>query len=261
MSENIITVGIDIGSLTTDAVILKNNQIVSYVIVPTLSSSEKAAISAYESVLEKAGLKKSDISAVVATGYGRSSIEFADRAVTEITCHAIGAVNLFSCARSVIDIGGQDSKVIKLSDERRVEDFAMNDKCAAGTGRFLEVMAKSLETDLESLGELSARSKQNIRVSSTCTVFAESEVVALVAKGTPKEDIINGLHKSVAERIYGMVVRLRTQPPYVMTGGVAKNKGVVAAIEERLSTNLFIPDEPQVVGALGAAIVAAKGLA
>ena len=134
----------------------------------------------------------------------------------------------------------------------------MNDKCAAGTGRFLEVMARSLDTDLQSLGVLSASSKNDVRISSTCTVFAESEVVALVAQGVAKEDIIRGLHRSVAERIFAMVARLRAEGPYVMTGGVAKNLGVVAAIEERLDARLLLPEEPQIVGALGAAIVAKK---
>ncbi|MEN6357412.1 MAG: acyl-CoA dehydratase activase [Armatimonadota bacterium] len=258
MTVNKITAGIDIGSLSTDAVILKDGEIISYAVIPTLSSSETAAAKAYETALESAGMTKSDISRVIATGYGRSSTDLADKAVTEITCHAVGARRLYPEAMSVIDIGGQDSKVIRLTTEGRVEDFAMNDKCAAGTGRFLEVMARALDADLTSLGALSKLSTQDVRISSTCTVFAESEVVALVAKGLPKEDIIRGLHMSIAERIYGMVVRLRGKAPFVMTGGVAKNSGVVRAIEARLDTTLIVPDEPQIVGALGAAVIAAK---
>ena len=259
MTNTPITAGIDIGSLSTDVVILQGEDILSYSIVPTLSSSESAAASAYESALELANLDKSEIENVIATGYGRTSIDFACKAVTEITCHALGARRLFADANSVIDIGGQDSKVIRLSSDGRVEDFSMNDKCAAGTGRFLEVMARSLDTSLDSLGTLSKLATQEIRISSTCTVFAESEVVALVAKGVQKEDIIRGLHQAVAERIYGMVVRLRAEPPFVMTGGVAKNSGVVAAIERRLQTKILLPEEPQIVGALGAAIIAFKG--
>ncbi|MCE5322251.1 acyl-CoA dehydratase activase [bacterium] len=258
MTISKITAGIDIGSLSTDAVVLKDGRILSYSVIPTLSSSESAASKAYESALERAGLTEFDISRVVATGYGRSSTDIADKAVTEITCHAIGARKLFPEAMSVIDIGGQDSKVIRLTGDGRVEDFAMNDKCAAGTGRFLEVMARALGTELTSLGALSESSAQDVRISSTCTVFAESEVVALVAKGLPKEDIIRGLHMSIAERIYGMVVRLRCVAPFVMTGGVAKNSGVARAIETRLDTKLIVPDEPQIVGALGAAVMAAK---
>lgn len=260
MTTSNITAGIDIGSLSTDAVILKDDEILSYAVVPTLSSSESAAIKAYESALDDAGITKSSVERVIATGYGRSGTDLADKAITEITCHAVGARRLFAEAMSVIDIGGQDSKVIRLSEDGRVDDFAMNDKCAAGTGRFLEVMARALDTQLTSLGELSARATQDVRISSTCTVFAESEVVALVAKGTPKEDIICGLHDSIAERIYGMVVRLRAHAPFVMTGGVAKNLGVVRAIEKRLDTKLIVPDEPQIVGALGAAILAAQKL-
>ena len=256
LTDQQVTAGIDIGSLTTDAVILKGDRVLAYTIVPTLSSAESAAISAYESALDIAGLNEGDVANVISTGYGRASIDFADKAITEITCHALGARYLFPQARSVIDIGGQDSKLIRLSDEGRVEDFAMNDRCAAGTGRFLEVMARALDTDLESLGQLSALSVQDIRISSTCTVFAESEVVALVAGGVPKEDIINGLHSSVAERIHAMATRLRAQPPFVMTGGVAKNSGVIAALRMRLNADLLLPDEPQIVGAIGAAITA-----
>ena len=251
-----VTAGIDIGALTTDVVILSGEQVLSSAIVPTLADAEKAAVSAYESALDRAALTEQDISNVVATGYGRASIDFASKAVTEITCHALGARRLFPEARSVIDIGGQDSKVIRLSEDGKVEDFAMNDKCAAGTVRFLDVMERALDTDLESLGSLSQLSTQDVRISSTCTVFAESEVVALVAKGVPKEDIIRGLHRSVAERIYSMTTRLRAEPPFVMTGGVAKNPGVVTALEQRLKTQLLLPDEPQIVGALGAAILA-----
>ena len=251
--------GIDIGSLSTDAVILVGDEIVSYAIVPTLSSSESAARLAYDAALGSAGMSASDVTAVVATGYGRTSIDFADKAITEITCHALGARRLFVEAKTVVDIGGQDSKVIRLAEDGRVEDFSMNDKCAAGTGRFLEVMARSLDTSLELLGSLSAQSSSDVRISSTCTVFAESEVVALVAKGVSKEDIIRGLHRSVAERVYAMITRLRAEPPFVMTGGVAKNAGVVAALEERLGATLLLPVEPQIVGALGAAIVAGRG--
>lgn len=258
MTISKITAGIDIGSLSTDAVILNDGGILSYAVVPTLSSSEGAANKAYDSALQNAGIDRTSVGRVIATGYGRTGTDLADKAITEITCHAVGARRLYSEAMSVIDIGGQDSKVIRLSEDGRVDDFAMNDKCAAGTGRFLEVMARALDTQLDSLGALSARSTNDIRISSTCTVFAESEVVALVAKGTPKEDIISGLHDSIAERIYGMVVRLRAHAPFVMTGGVAKNAGVVRAIEKRLETKLIVPEEPQIVGALGAAILAAQ---
>lgn len=251
-----ITAGIDIGSLTADAVILGDDRILGYNIIPTGANSETAGRAVFLAALEQAGVSENDIEAIAATGYGRGSVQFADRTITEITCHAMGARRLCPEAVSVIDIGGQDSKVIRLTTDGRVDDFSMNDKCAAGTGRFLEVMAGALETNLESLADLSNRSTQQVRISSTCTVFAESEVVSLVAHGVPKEDIIRGLHEAVAERIYGMVRRIRARDPYVMTGGVAKNLGVVRAIEARLKAKLFIPEEPQIVGALGAAIMA-----
>lgn len=251
-----VVAGIDIGSQSTDVVILRNGTILSYAIVPTLASSEQAANRAYREALEKVSLEPDAVSRVVATGYGRYSTSLATKSVTEITCHAVGAAHLFPGVRTVIDIGAQDSKVIRLSEDGRVEDFVMNDKCAAGTGRFLEVMARSLGVPLESLGELSERAKTDVRISSTCTVFAESEVVALVAKGVPIEDIVRGLHRAVAERVSGMVIRLRARPPFVMTGGVAKNIGVVRALEEALGTKVLIPEEPQIVGALGAALLA-----
>ena len=252
-----IVAGIDIGSLSAEAVIMNDaGKILAFSILPTGANSESAAEKAYVEALEHAGLHAEDIFRIIATGYGRISVPFASRAITEITCHALGARRLVPDAATVIDIGGQDSKVIRLSPDGRVEDFAMNDKCAAGTGRFLEVMARSLESRVEMLGELSTHSTQEVKISSTCTVFAESEVVGLVARGVPREDIIKALHATVAERVYGMVRRIAAKEPYVMTGGVAKNQGVVRALEERLGTSVTIPDEPQIVGALGAAIAA-----
>ncbi len=256
--RELIYAGIDIGSLSADAVLLRGGSVLACSVLPTGANSEVAAREVFADVLARAGVTESDIASVASTGYGRGSVPFAARTITEITCHAVGARSLSAEAATVIDIGGQDSKVIRLGADGRVEDFSMNDKCAAGTGRFLEVMAGALETDLQSLGELSRRSTEQIRISSTCTVFAESEVVALVARGVPKEDIIRGLHEAIAERIYGMVRRLRCGGPYVMTGGVAKNSGVVRAIESRLGSRLFLPEEPQIVGALGAAIMAAR---
>lgn len=254
-----ITAGIDIGSLTADAVVLREGEIVGQSVVPTGANGESAARATFLAALERARVAEREVGAVAATGYGRSNVPFAGRTITEITCHAVGARHVYPPAASVIDIGGQDCKVIRLSSDGRVEDFAMNDKCAAGTGRFLEVMALALEANLESLGELSGRSTQQIRISSTCTVFAESEVVSLVSRGVAKEDIIRGLHEAVAERIYGMVRRLRAREPFVMTGGVAKNSGVVVSLESRLGAPLFVPDEPQIIGALGAAIMAGTG--
>ncbi|RLB74434.1 MAG: 2-hydroxyglutaryl-CoA dehydratase, partial [Deltaproteobacteria bacterium] len=192
-------------------------------------------------------------------GYGRLRISFADKEVTEITCHAKGAHFLFPGTRTVVDIGGQDSKVITLDEEGNVTDFVMNDRCAAGTGRFLEVMAGVLETDLENLGRLSLQAKKGVSISSMCTVFAESEVISLIADGHRREAIIRGVHESISKRIFRMTKRLRLRAEITFTGGVAKNRGMVKALEELFRTRLNIPQEPQIVGALGAALVARDG--
>jgi len=254
---SVVVAGIDIGSLSAEAVIMDDRgKMLGYSIIATGASGAGAAERAYAEALAVSGVERGEVSRVVATGYGRISVPFASRTITEITCHALGARRLIPEAATVIDIGGQDSKVIRLSADGRVEDFAMNDKCAAGTGRFLEVMANALESDVTMLGELAARSTQQIKISSTCTVFAESEVVGLVARGVAKEDIVRALHSSIAERIYSMVRRVSGKGPFVMTGGVAKNVGVVRALEDRLGSPVAVPEEPQIVGALGAAIAA-----
>jgi len=251
----IYTVGIDSGSTATKGILLADGVVTRRFLCPTPFRPADAIHEAWETL--RAGLAETPF--LTLTGYGRQLVDFADKQVTEISCHGLGARLLAPETRTVIDIGGQDSKVIQLDAGGNLSDFLMNDKCAAGTGRFLEVMARSLDTQMEMLGPLSATSSADVRISSTCTVFAESEVVALVAKGVPKEDIIRGLHRSVAERVYAMVARLRAEPPFVMTGGVAKNSGVVAALEQRLGTRILLPEEPQIMGALGAAIIAARG--
>lgn len=248
--------GIDIGSLTAEAVIVDQGEIIQYTICATGSNSRKAAEKAMKVALQEAGLVSSDIEYLVATGYGRVSIEFADKCVTEITCHGRGAYFWNSEVRTVIDIGGQDSKVIRLNDAGRVVDFAMNDKCAAGTGRFLEVMAHALEVELAGLSELSDKAKNAVSISSMCTVFAESEVVSLIARGLPREDIARGLHQSIAERTAGLVKRVGLEESVMMTGGVACNSAVVRALNEKLNTTIIIPPEPQIAGALGAALLA-----
>jgi len=250
--------GIDSGSLSTDAVVLSEDGVKSHAVVPTGASNRKAAERAWEQAMNDSGAGKGDVGFIVATGYGRDSIDFADTSVTEITCHARGAFYLFPEVHTVIDIGGQDSKIIKIVDPGRVTDFAMNDKCAAGTGRFLEVMAKAMEVDLDDMGPLSLESNKEVNVSSTCTVFAESEVVGLVAAGHETRDILRGIHRAIAGRVAALSGRVGMEPLVVMTGGVAKNVGVVRALEERLGTELALPPEPQIVGAIGAAIIASE---
>lgn len=252
--------GIDIGSLTVEVVIMEQGNILHYTIRPTSSNSKIAAEKAMEETLQSAGLRLVDLAYVIATGYGRVSIEFANKRITEITCHARAAHFWNPNVRTVIDIGGQDSKVIRLNEEGRVVDFAMNDKCAAGTGRFLEVMAQVLEVELSELADLSDSAQNIVSISSMCTVFAESEVVSLIAQGLPREDIARGLHQSIADRTTGLVNRVGLEEAVMITGGVAKNRAVVRALNEKLNTKIIIPSEPQIAGALGAALLAQEEL-
>jgi len=251
-----IVAGIDIGSITAETVLLEKEKILAAVILPTGANSRTAGERSLGAALDQAGLVREAVSRIVTTGYGRVSFSQATKMVTEITCHARGAFFVHPGTRTVIDIGGQDSKVIRLDENGRNVDFQMNDKCAAGTGRFLEVMAHALEVKLEDLGRLSRRAERTIKISSTCTVFAETEVVSLIADNQPKDVIIRGLHESIADRILGLVQRVGLEETVALTGGVAKNEGVVRALEDRLRVKLFIPPEPQIIGALGAALIA-----
>ncbi len=255
-----LVAGIDVGSLTAEVVLIKDGNIIHYVIMPTGSNSKKAAERALDSALHAMGMKEPDLDYVVATGYGRISIDIADKRITEITCHGRGAVYLNPGVRTVIDIGGQDSKVIRLNDEGKVFDFAMNDKCAAGTGRFLEVMAQALEVGIDELAGLSEKARDTVAISSMCTVFAESEVVSLIARGLPREEIARGLHQSIADRTAGLVRRVGMEELVMITGGVAKNRALVKALNEKLVTTIIVPEEPQIAGALGAALLAQEEL-
>jgi len=252
-------IGVDVGSLSTDVVVIDEEANVSgSAITLTGANSTQAAETALAEAARKAGIKTDQVDYVVSTGYGRSAVPFADKAVTEITCHAMGALHLFPNCRTIIDIGGQDSKVILAGPNGKVLNFTMNDKCAAGTGRFLEVMAAKLEITLEDLGRLSLAAKGEVSISSVCTVFAESEIVSLVARNHSLPEIIKGLHRSVVNRIMSMVRSLGLTGPYTMTGGVAKNQGVVALFTEALGEAPVVADEPQLVGALGAALMARR---
>lgn len=251
-----IVAGMDIGSITAETVLLDEETILAAVILPTGANSRTAAERSLHTALGQAGITREAVSRIVTTGYGRASFPQATKMITEITCHARGAFFVHPGIRTVIDIGGQDSKVIRLDENGRNVDFQMNDKCAAGTGRFLEVMAHALEVKLEDLGRISRRAQRSIKISSTCTVFAETEVVSLIANNQPKDVIIRGLHESIADRISGLVQRVGLEEMVALTGGVAKNEGVVRALEERLKVKLFIPPEPQIIGALGAALMA-----
>jgi predicted CoA-substrate-specific enzyme activase len=248
-----ISVGIDSGSATTKAVLINCNNIVAQVILPTafyfLAASEKA----YKNVLANSGIAEEDINIVYATGYGRNSIKFADGTISEITAHAMGVYHLYPDVNGIIDIGGQDIKVISVNDGK-VTDFLMNDKCAAGTGKFLEYTARALEVPIEELGSLALASKTSATITSMCTVFAESEVISLRARGFTKENIAAGLIESIARRVAVMARQLELKQNVAFVGGVAKNAGIEAALEKELDILLYVPQEPQITGALGAAL-------
>ncbi len=259
VASPILVAGVDIGSLYTKSVIMDSKgEVTSFNVLRSGAAYKGAAEASLNEALKQAGVQFSDLSYIVSTGYGRAIVDFGNSQVTEISCHARGANSLFPQARTVIDIGGQDSKIIYVNDMGKVDNFVMNDKCAAGTGRFLEVMAVALGTNLADLSELSFRSQQKLDISSTCTVFAESEVISLFATGQDKADIAAALFRAIARRITGMVGQLGVKERVVMTGGVALNAGMVRALEEHLKTTLLVPDKPQLVGALGAAIIAAE---
>ncbi len=251
--------GIDSGSTSTDVVILdQDGKIKSTMIIPTGGGAMMSAEKSLEQAVEKAGIKKDDIIRIVTTGYGRAYIDSGDDSITEITCHAKGAHYLNPNVRTVIDIGGQDIKAISIDENGAVQNFLMNDKCAAGTGRFLEMMARTLGLSLEEMSLKGLEWKENVVISSMCTVFAESEVVSLVAQNKDVADIIHGLNVSVASKVGALAARLGKKNPgeYMMTGGVAKNKGIINALEEKLGAKLYICDEAQLCGALGAALFA-----
>ena len=249
--------GIDSGSTSTNAVIMdQDRKMKAFSVVRTGAKSGESAEKVLEDVLEKAGLAREDISWIVSTGYGRVSIPFADENVTEISCHGKGAHYFNPQIRTILDIGGQDSKAIKLSENGEVKDFVMNDKCAAGTGRFLEMIARTLEVSLDELGAIALTSTEEIEITSMCSVFAESEVISLIANNKEKNDISNGVCNAIAGKAYGLLRRVGLEPGFMMTGGVAKNPGVVRAVEKKLGEKLYICEEPEIVGATGAALYA-----
>lgn len=257
----IYVLGVDSGSTSTDAVVVdKDGTPVATAILPTGAKATESAQRAIDSVLEKAGLSRDQITLAVATGYGRDSIPSMDTSITEITCHARGAHALCPEAMTIVDIGGQDSKVIKLDEDGNVVNFVMNDKCAAGTGRFLEMMARTMELPLDEFCTQGLSWKHDVKISSMCTVFAESEVVSLVADNTPVPDIIHGLDRSVASKITSLAKRVKAEPPYLMTGGVANNEGVVTAIGEALGAPVATSEDSQLCGALGAALLGLEAL-
>ena len=248
--------GVDIGSTMTKTVLMDTNgKVLSAIKGPTGPEHRQLANEVMKMALEQAGLQLEDISYVVATGYGRLNVPFADRQITELTCHARGVSSLFPNVRTAIDIGGQDAKCMKI-DNGKLLNFAMNDKCAAGTGRFLEVIAATLGIKLEDLGDISLKSAKKVEISNLCTIFAQQEIVARLSEGEKPEDIIAGLHDALSSRVAALAHRLKIEPDVVLTGGVAKNLGIVKAMKENLGCELLVPEDPLLTGAMGAAILA-----
>ena len=250
------TLGIDIGSTASKCVMLADGKDIVATSLISVGAGTSGPQRAIDEVLTSAGKKREDMAYVLATGYGRNSLmDFADKQMSELSCHAKGAHFLFPEVHTVIDIGGQDVKVLEI-ENGVMTNFAMNDKCAAGTGRFLDVMARVLEVDVKDLGRLGAMSTKYVGISSTCTVFAESEVISQLAMGTDKCDIINGIHRSVAGRVAGLAHRIGVRDQVVMTGGVAQNQGIVKALQDELGHEIHTSPLTQYNGALGAALFA-----
>ena len=253
---SIYTLGIDIGSTASKCVMLADGKDIVAKSLISVGAGTSGPQRAIDEVLSAAGKKREDMAYVLATGYGRNSLmNYADKQMSELSCHAKGAHFLFPEVHTVIDIGGQDVKVLEI-ENGVMTNFAMNDKCAAGTGRFLDVMARVLEVDVKDLGRLGAMSTKYVGISSTCTVFAESEVISQLAMGTDKCDIINGIHRSVAGRVAGLAHRIGVRDQVVMTGGVAQNQGIVKALQDELGHKIHTSPLTQYNGALGAALFA-----
>ncbi len=248
--------GLDLGSTMTKVVVIdSDDNILARVETHTGAEHRRLANKVMEEALVQAKLGFDRITYIVATGYGRINVPFADRQLSELTCHARGVAIFFPSARTALDIGGQDAKGLKLGPNGKLLNFVMNDRCAAGTGRFLEVIASTLGLKLDDLGELSLKSTNKIKISSTCTIFAQQEVSTQLTEGTAIEDIIAGVHDSIAVRTVGMLRRVKIEPDVVFTGGVAKNIGVVSAVKDILGMKVLVPEDPLISGALGAAVL------
>lgn len=252
------TLGIDIGSTTSKCAVLQDGEKIVSGCVVGGGIGTKGPDTALEQALAESGLTLEDMSAVVATGYGRTRCPWTERQASELTCHALGAHLIFPQVRTIIDIGGQDAKVIALDEAGRMREFLMNDKCAAGTGRFLDVMAAILQIPVDQLGPTAAQAERSAAISSTCTVFAESEVISQLANGTPMPELVAGICDSVAGRVASLAKRLGVAPAVCMSGGVARNDGVRRALERSLGQELLVSGHAQLFGAVGAALYGLK---
>ncbi len=252
-----ITLGVDIGSLTGKALILQDGAILAWHLILTGPDSVETGRAVTERTLAKTGLALKDMDFIVSTGYGRIVIPFAHKNISEISCHAKGANWFFPAGRTILDMGGQDCKAIRCDANGKVTDFAMNDKCAAGAGRSMEIMARLANVPLEDLGPLSLQAFDGgLPISSTCVVFARSEVLAYLRAGAAKSDVLAGACSALCDRVVALLKRVGLEKQFVVSGGIAKNPGVVKRLEERLGLQANICFEPQIVGALGAAIFA-----
>jgi predicted CoA-substrate-specific enzyme activase len=249
--------GVDVGSTQTKAIILNEaEEIVGRSLIDTGANVSAAAGRAYQEALESANLGDEEVEYVIGTGYGRYRVTFGNKQVTEISCHGRGAVHMFPGTRTVLDMGGQDSKAIRVSQQGEIVDFCMNDKCAAGTGRFLGAASIALEIPLDDLGPTALQAEKAVRISTTCTVFAESEVLAWLGKGKKVEDILWGVHQSIAARSVGLLRRVGIEEEITFTGGVARNVGMVHALQEGLKKKVNVSEESHFIGAIGAALFA-----
>lgn len=254
----VYVLGIDIGSTSSKVVVLDSAKTMLASAAANGGAGTSGPARALDEVFTKSGLGWERINMTVATGYGRVGFELADRQISEITCHAVGVHHLLPAAKTIIDIGGQDMKAMSISPQGQVTHFVMNDKCAAGTGRFLEVMARVLETEVSELAKLAEQADAIIDISNTCTVFAESEVISRLASGAKHANVVAGIHKSVARRVAGLAARVGVKPLIVLTGGVAKNHGIVEALSSELGQTIEVSPDCQLTGALGAALIAVK---
>ncbi|ACL06574.1 CoA-substrate-specific enzyme activase [Desulfatibacillum aliphaticivorans] len=257
-----IVAGVDVGSLTAKAVIMKDNEIIASAVLRANPSPGQSAREVMDMALAQAGLSQADIEFTVGTGYGRKQIDFVNLVESEIACHARGAVWNMPSVRSIIDIGGQDAKAARIDENGNVERYGYNDKCASGTGRFLEVMAEALEVPLEDMGDLDLKATEDLSISNQCVVFAETEVISLVNKGYEVPDIAKALHKAMAGRVAALAKSIGVEEDIAFTGGVAKNKGLARALANALNMDLkFLDTDPQTNGALGAALMASQVMA
>lgn len=253
-----ITAGIDIGHQSVNAVILDDNRIISHATLIVAGGVENAAKTTFEKVLDQEGMQHSDIDRLFATGVGREKVTFADGHNTEMLSHVKGAHRLFPDVRTVIDVGAEGSRILRCDSEGNLTNFIMNDKCASGAGVFLETVAEMMQIPLSDMGPLSLNSSRKLVLTTTCAVFAESEIVAEIHRGSSKEDILWGVHESIAAKITSVSKRVDMEPELIFTGGVARNIGVVESLKRQLNLDIKIPEVPEIVGALGAAILARK---